>query len=181
MINVVKTEIPDVLIIEPTVFKDDRGFFLESYNKRDMERAGINAVFVQDNHVRSIKNVLRGLHYQVSQSQGKLIRVMSGEIFDVAVDIRRSSATFGKWVGINISDDNKKIVWIPPCFAHGYLVLSKCADVLYKTTDFYAPQHERCIRWNDPEIKIKWPFKGTPIISSKDMLGNILSEAEIFP
>jgi dTDP-4-dehydrorhamnose 3,5-epimerase len=157
--NIIPTAIPDVLVIEPNVFGDERGFFLESYNQKSFEAlTGIKVAFVQDNHSRSAKHVLRGLHYQIKQPQGKLVRVVAGEVFDVAVDIRRASATFGKWVGERLSADNKKQMWVPPGLAHGFLVLSDVADFLYKTTDYYAPEHERCIRWNDPDLNIQWPI-----------------------
>lgn len=181
--NIIATEIPDVLIIEPKVFGDDRGFFLESFNQRVFaEKTGINTQFVQDNHSRSGKNVLRGLHYQMQQTQGKLLRVVAGEIFDVVVDIRKSSPTFGKWVGCLLSAENKRQFWVPPGLAHGFLVVSDLADVLYKATDYYAPQHERSILWNDPDIGIDWPLDGgTPILSAKDEAGQLLKSAEIFP
>jgi dTDP-4-dehydrorhamnose 3,5-epimerase len=179
--QLIRTDIPDVLLLEPKVFGDDRGFFLESYNKRELEQAGITAEFVQDNHSRSARNVLRGLHYQIRQPQGKLVRVVAGEVFDVAVDLRRSSPTFGKWVGFNLSADNKRIAWIPPGFAHGFLVLSEYADFLYKTTDYYAPEHERSILWNDPDIGIHWPLNGEPILSAKDRTGQRLKDADLFP
>ncbi|NET53833.1 MAG: dTDP-4-dehydrorhamnose 3,5-epimerase, partial [Merismopedia sp. SIO2A8] len=157
--NVIPTKIPEVLIIEPRVFGDDRGFFYESYNQRAFsDKAGITADFVQDNHSRSQQNVLRGLHYQIQQPQGKLLRVIVGSIFDVAVDIRKSSPTFGQWVSCLLSAENKRQVWVPPGFAHGFLVLSEAAEVLYKTTDFYAPQHERTLLWNDPDLAIAWPL-----------------------
>jgi dTDP-4-dehydrorhamnose 3,5-epimerase len=180
--NIIPTEIPDVLMIEPKVFGDDRGFFFESFNERVFaEKTGINTQFVQDNHSRSGKNVLRGLHYQMQQTQGKLLRVVAGEIFDVAVDIRKSSPTFGKWVGCLLSGENKRQFWVPPGFAHGFLVVSDLADVLYKTTDYYAPQHERSILWNDPDIGIDWPLDGgTPILSAKDEAGQRLKSAEVF-
>ena len=177
----VPTHISEVLIMEPKVFGDERGFFMESFNQRAFQDAtGETSVFVQDNHSGSAKNVLRGLHYQIKQSQGKLVRVISGEVFDVAVDVRKSSPTFGKWVGANLSADNKKQMWIPPGFAHGFLVLSDFAEVLYKTTDFYAPEHECCIRWDDPDIGIDWPLKGSPILSNKDQLGIFLRQARLF-
>ena len=179
--NFIKTVLPDVLILEPKVFGDDRGFFFENYNKKQFAELGITDEFVQDNHSRSAKNVLRGLHYQVKHAQGKLVRVIAGEIFDVAVDIRRSSKTFGKWVGFNISAASKKIVWIPPRFAHGFVVLSEFAEVLYKTTDYYAPEFERTIAWNDPDLKINWPINGRPILSPKDESGFAFRQAEVFP
>jgi len=176
-----QTRLPEVLLLEPKVFADGRGFFFESWSEREFERAGIRAKFVQDNHSRSEKGVLRGLHYQIRQPQGKLVRVIAGEIFDVAVDIRRSSPTFGKWGGARLSAQSKSMLWIPVGFAHGFCVLSDSAEVLYKTTDFYAPEHERCILWNDPDIKIDWPLSGAPALSSKDMAGMRLREAEVFP
>ena len=175
------TQIPDVLIIEPTVFGDSRGFFFESYNYRSFQEfTGLSVEFVQDNHSRSGLNVLRGLHYQIRQSQGKLVRVVSGEVFDVAVDIRRSSPTFGKWVGEYLSAENKRQLWIPPGFAHGFLVVSDVAEFLYKTTDYYAPEHERCIHWNDPDLGISWPVAGTPMVSEKDEKGVSFQDAEVF-
>ncbi len=178
--RVVRTQIPDVLILEPQVFGDERGFFFESYNKRDLEKAGIAAEFVQDNHSRSVRNTLRGLHYQIKQPQGKLVRVVLGEVFDVAVDIRRTSPTFGTWVGFNLSAQDKRVAWIPPGFAHGFLVLSEVAEFLYKATDYYAPEYERSILWNDPTIAIKWPLHGDPLLSSKDRKGLTLRQAEVF-
>jgi len=180
--NVIKTDIPEVLILEPKVFGDARGFFFESYNATTFAKStGITTPFVQDNHSHSARNVLRGLHFQIKQPQGKLLRVVAGEIFDVAVDIRKSSSTFGKSVGIRISAENKRILWVPPGFAHGFLVLSESADVLYKTTDYYAPEHERTILWNAPELTIPWPIQGTPTLSSKDLRGLNLQDAEVFP
>lgn len=179
--NVIKTAIPEVLVLEPKVFGDDRGFFFESYNQRSFQDAiGWAPSFVQDNHSRSQQGVLRGLHYQIIQPQGKLVRVVVGEVYDVAVDIRRSSPTFGLWVGVNLSAENKRLMWVPPGFAHGFLVLSEFADFLYKTTDFYAPEHERCIDWADPEIAITWPFNGEPLLSAKDRMGVALKSAECF-
>jgi dTDP-4-dehydrorhamnose 3,5-epimerase len=178
----VHTVIPDVLIFEPKVFGDSRGFFLESYNQRAFQEAtGWAPAFVQDNHSGSARNVLRGLHYQIQQPQGKLVRVVVGEVFDVAVDIRRSSPTFGKWVGTNLSAENKHQMWVPPGFAHGFLVLSEFAEFLYKTTDFYAPEHECCIRWDDPAIGIQWPLQGEPMLSNKDAQGVGLQQAQLFP
>jgi dTDP-4-dehydrorhamnose 3,5-epimerase len=177
----VKTAIPDVVILEPKVFGDDRGFFYESYNERTFrELVGVSRSFVQDNHSRSLKGVLRGLHYQLQQPQGKLVRVAVGEVFDVAVDIRKNSLTFGKWVGVHLSAENKRQLWIPEGFAHGFVVLSEVAEFLYKTTSFYAPEHERCIAWNDPLIGASWPLDSTPVLSNKDMQGVSLSEAELF-
>lgn len=179
--NVIPTEIPEVLIIEPRVFADKRGFFFESYNEREfVEGTGVNVEFVQDNHSRSVKNVLRGLHYQIEYVQAKLLRVVVGEVFDVAVDLRRSSSTFGQWVGCRLSAGNKRQLWIPGGFAHGFLVLSDAAEVLYKATDYYAPDHERCIRWDDPEIGIDWPLNGTPIVSKKDAAGDRFRDADLF-
>ena len=175
------TAIPDVLIIEPNVFGDDRGFFYESFNaQRFAEQTGANANFVQDNHSKSAKGVLRGLHYQIQQPQGKLVRVVAGEVFDVAVDIRKHSPTFGQWVGVILSAENKRQLWIPEGFAHGFMVTSESAEFLYKTTDYYAPEYERGILWNDPAIGIQWPLQGEPILSNKDKAGKLLSEAEVF-
>lgn len=179
--QVVKTAIPDVLILEPKVFGDDRGFFFESFNQQQFEAlTGVKANFVQDNHSKSAKNVLRGLHYQIQQPQGKLVRVVSGEVFDVAVDVRRQSSTFGQWVGVVLSAENKRQLWVPPGFAHGFLVLKEGTEFLYKTTDYYAPQHERCIRWDDPAINIQWPLSEKPVLSAKDQLGGDFSAAEVF-
>jgi dTDP-4-dehydrorhamnose 3,5-epimerase len=179
--QIVRTAIPDVLILEPKVFGDDRGFFFESFNQQTFQKlTGVKARFVQDNHSKSAANVLRGLHYQIEQVQGRLVHVTAGEVFDVSVDIRRQSATFGKWVGVLLSAENKRQIWIPPGFAHGFVVLKDNTEFLYKTTDYYAPQHERCIRWDDPAIGIEWPIKQTPILSGKDLLGVALSEAEVF-
>jgi dTDP-4-dehydrorhamnose 3,5-epimerase len=179
--NVVKTEIPDVLIIEPRVFGDNRGFFYESFNQREFNLAtGFNGSFVQDNHSLSAKGVLRGLHYQRFQPQGKLVRVVRGSVFDVAVDIRKSSSTFGRWVGVELSESNHRQLWVPAGFAHGFLVLSESAEFLYKTTDYYAPEFEMSIAWNDPSIGIDWPVTGNPIISNKDALGRSLFDAEVF-
>ena len=179
--KVQRLSIPDIVLIEPQVFGDDRGFFFESYNHRRFEGAIERQVsFVQDNHSRSVRGVLRGLHYQVSQPQGKLVRVVSGEVFDVAVDIRHSSPTFGCWVGEILSAENKRQLWIPEGFAHGFVVLSESADFLYKTTDYYAAAHERCIMWNDPTLSIDWRLKGEPTISAKDAQGTPFSSAEVF-
>jgi dTDP-4-dehydrorhamnose 3,5-epimerase len=178
--NIKKTKIPEVLILEPKVFGDERGFFLESYNQRDFAEMGLQRNFVQDNHSRSARNVLRGLHYQIGQPQGKLVRVVAGAIWDVAVDIRRSSPTFGQWAGEEISADNKRIFWIPEGFAHGFIVLSDSADVLYKATDFYAPACERSLLWNDAQLAISWPLSGEPVLSKKDEGGLPLSQAEVF-
>lgn len=175
------TSIPDVLIIEPTVFGDERGFFYESFNARKFEElTGVATTFVQDNHSKSAKNVLRGLHYQLQQTQGKLVRVVAGEVFDVAVDIRKSSPTFGHWVGVVLSGENKRQLWVPPGFAHGFMVTSESAEFLYKTTDYWAPQFERSILWNDPSIGIAWPIDGAPMLSGKDQVGTPLAEAEVF-
>lgn len=174
--------LPEVLVLEPRVFGDDRGFFLESYNRRVFQEvAGIDVNFVQDNHSRSARNVLRGLHYQLKQAQGKLVRVVAGEIFDVAVDMRRSSARFGRWMGLHLSAENKRMLWVPAGFAHGFLALSDSTEVLYKTTDYYAPEHERCVLWNDPDIGIDWPLAGMPLVSEKDGRGAALKLAETFP
>jgi dTDP-4-dehydrorhamnose 3,5-epimerase len=173
--------IPDVILFEPKVFGDDRGFFFESFNQAEFEAAiGRQVTFVQDNHSRSVKNVLRGLHYQIQQPQGKLVRVVQGEVFDVAVDIRKSSPTVGQWVGEILSAANKRQMWVPEGFAHGFVVLSDTAEYLYKTTDYYAPEHERCIVWNDPAIGIQWPLDGEPVLSVKDQQGKSLVEAEHF-
>jgi dTDP-4-dehydrorhamnose 3,5-epimerase len=181
MMKIIPTKIPDVVILEPRVFADNRGFFYESYNTKEFDRNIINAVqFVQDNHSRSEQGVLRGLHYQIQQPQGKLVRVIVGSVFDVAVDLRKSSAYFGKWVGVELSADNKQQLWIPPGFAHGFLVTSAIAEVLYKATDYYAPEHERCLVWNDPEIGIDWGLVGDPVLSNKDQSGKFLREAEVF-
>lgn len=180
--KITPTEIPDVKIIEPRVFNDERGFFFESYNQRALaDEAGIHAHFVQDNHSRSTKNVLRGLHYQLGHPQCKLVRVVSGEVFDVAIDLRQSSPTFGQWTGVNLSGENHRMLWIPKGFAHGFLVLSDVAELLYKTTDFYDPATEHCLRWDDPSAAIQWPIQNPPIISDKDQQGNFLSDAELFP
>lgn len=179
--NIIKTEIPDVLIIEPKVFGDARGFFFESFNMRAFVKAtGLSPNFVQDNHSRSAKNVLRGLHYQIKQPQGKLVRVAVGEVFDVAVDLRKHSPTFGQWAGTVLSAENKRMLWVPEGFAHGFLVLSNSADFLYKTTDYYAPEHERCVIWNDATVGITWPLTGQPILAAKDKNGKSLAAAEIF-
>jgi dTDP-4-dehydrorhamnose 3,5-epimerase len=180
--KVVKTELPEVLIIEPKVFGDERGFFFESFSQRAWQEAtGLKRDFVQDNHSRSIKGVLRGLHYQLPPAaQGKLVRCVNGEIFDVVVDLRKNSATFGKWVGVHLSAENKKQLWIPEGFAHGFKVLSEVADFLYKTTNYYSPDHERCIRWDDSQLAISWPGGTTPVLSPKDVEGNRFSDAEYF-
>jgi dTDP-4-dehydrorhamnose 3,5-epimerase len=179
--TVTPTHIPDVLILEPKVFGDSRGFFFESFNQQDFNQAtGLQVNFVQDNHSRSAKGVLRGLHYQLQQPQGKLVRVVRGAVFDVAVDIRKSSPTFGQWAGVELTEDNHKQFWVPPGFAHGFVVLSESADFLYKTTNYYAPAHEGCIAWNDPDISIKWPIDFAPQLSIKDINGNRLDGAELF-
>lgn len=179
--QVIQTAIPDVLILEPKVFGDDRGFFFESFNQQAFEKlTDVKAYFVQDNHSKSAANVLRGLHYQIQQPQGKLVRVTKGEVFDVAVDLRRQSGTFGQWVSAILSAENKRQMWVPPGFAHGFLVLKEGTEFLYKTTDYYAPQFECCVRWDDPEIGIDWPLLAAPILSAKDKLGVNLSNAEVF-
>ncbi|HIP82236.1 MAG TPA: dTDP-4-dehydrorhamnose 3,5-epimerase [Desulfocapsa sulfexigens] len=181
MMKVTETAIPEVLLVEPTVFGDDRGFFYESYNaKKWKELTGLETIFVQDNHSRSAKNVLRGIHYQIQHSQGKLVRVVVGEVFDVAVDLRQSSPTFGQWVGERLSAENKKSLWVPEGFGHGFLVLSDVAEFLYRTTDFYAPEYERCIAWNDSTIAIEWPLDGMPLLSEKDAKGSAFSKAEYY-
>ncbi|MEQ1776251.1 MAG: dTDP-4-dehydrorhamnose 3,5-epimerase [Burkholderiales bacterium] len=180
--NVVPSALPGILIIEPNVFGDGRGFFFESYNAREFtEKTGISATFVQDNHTRSAKNVLRGVHYQIKQPQGKLVRVIEGEVFDVVVDLRKSSPTFGQWTSVALSATNRRMLWIPPGFAHGFLVVSEQAEFLYKTTDYWAPVHERCIAWNDPHLKITWPLESTPILSPKDQNGTSFLSADVFP
>lgn len=176
----ISTVIADVLILEPRVFGDTRGFFFESFNSRAFaEATGLDVNFVQDNHSRSARGVLRGLHYQARQPQGKLVRVVRGSVFDVAVDIRKTSPTFGKWVGVELTEDNHRQLWVPPGLAHGFLVTSESADFLYKTTDYYAPEHERCIAWNDPAIGIDWPLEGEPQLSAKDQMGKLLSHADL--
>lgn len=173
--------IPDVILLEPKVFGDNRGFFFESFNQAKFEAAiGRQVAFVQDNHSRSVQNVLRGLHYQIQQPQGKLVRVVQGEVFDVVVDIRKSSPSFGQWVGEILSAENKRQMWVPEGFAHAFVVLSDTAEFLYKTTDYYAPEHERCIAWNDPAIAIQWPLDGAPALSAKDQQGTPLAAAEHF-
>jgi dTDP-4-dehydrorhamnose 3,5-epimerase len=182
LMKVIRTSIPEVLIFEPQVFGDARGFFLESWNARRFgDAVGSNIAFVQDNHSRSRRGVLRGLHYQIKQPQGKLVRVASGRVFDAAVDLRKSSPTFGCWAGTELSGDNHRQLWIPAGFAHGFLVLSDSADFLYKTTDYYAPQHERSVLWNDPAIGIDWPIDAEPTLSAKDKAGVLLRDAEVFP
>jgi dTDP-4-dehydrorhamnose 3,5-epimerase len=180
--NVLPSRLPGVLVLEPRVFEDQRGFFFESYNARDFaEKTGITTPFVQDNHTRSAMNVLRGLHYQIKQPQGKLVRAIEGEVFDVVVDLRKSASTFGQWTSVILSAANRRMLWIPPGFAHGFLVLSEHAELLYKTTDYWAPAHERCITWNDPQLNIPWPLKGAPVLSPKDQNGALFLAAEIFP
>lgn len=179
--KVTPSALPEVLVLEPRVFGDDRGFFLESYNRRTFREAtGVDVDFVQDNHSRSARNVLRGLHYQLKQPQGKLVRVVAGEIFDVAVDLRRSSPRYGRWMGLHLSAANKRMLWIPAGFGHGFLALSESTEVLYKATDYYAPEHERCVLWNDPDISIDWPLDGVPLVSDKDSRGVALKLAETY-
>jgi dTDP-4-dehydrorhamnose 3,5-epimerase len=181
-VKAIPTAIPDVLVVEPQVFGDARGFFFESWNRRAFSRlVGRDVDFVQDNHSASGRNVLRGLHYQVRQAQGKLVRVVAGEVYDVAVDLRRSSPTFGRWVGERLSAENHRMLWVPPGLAHGFLVLSERAEFLYKTTDYYAPEHERTLLWNDPALAIDWPLSGTPLLKPKDAAGALLAQAETFP
>ncbi len=177
-----RTAIPEVLILEPQVFGDARGFFFESFNQRRwQEETGLQTVFVQENHSRSVRNVLRGLHYQIQQPQGKLVRVISGEVFDVAVDLRRSSPTFGAWTGIHLSAENKKQFWVPEGFGHGFVVLSEAAEFLYLTTNYYAPEHERSIIWNDADLGIDWPVTGEPILSAKDQAAPSFRDADLYP
>ena len=179
--KIIPTPLAGLVLLEPRVFGDDRGFFYESFNARSFaELTGVQAAFVQDNHSRSAKNVLRGLHYQIEQAQGKLVRVSSGAVFDVAVDLRKSSATFGQWYGVELSADNKRQLWIPPGFAHGFMVTSEHAEFLYKTTDYWAPEHERAVLWNDPAIGIAWPLDGAPLLSAKDQAAVPLAAAEVF-
>jgi dTDP-4-dehydrorhamnose 3,5-epimerase len=179
--HVIPTALPGVVILEPQVFGDDRGFFFESFNAQGFAKVtGLDVIFVQDNHSRSAHGVLRGLHYQIQQSQGKLVRVTQGEVFDVAVDIRRSSPHFGQWEGVHLSADNKRQLWVPPGFAHGFVVLSESAEFLYKTTDYYAPEHERCIVWNDPDLAIAWPLQTPPLLVAKDAQAPTLAQAEVF-
>lgn len=180
--QITPTAIADVLVLEPKVFGDARGFFFESYNRQAFNEAtGLAVDFVQDNHSKSAQGVLRGLHYQIAHPQGKLVRVTQGAVFDVAVDIRRGSPTFGQYVGVELSAENKKQMWIPPGFAHGFLVLTESAEFLYKTTDFYYPEHERCLAWDDPQLAIAWPLEAPPVLSAKDRQGALLGEANIFP
>ena len=178
--KVIPTAIPDVLILEPKVFGDERGYFYESWNKRTFAELGIDADFVQDNHSKSQRNVLRGLHYQIEHSQGKLVRATAGSVYDVAVDLRRSSPTFGQWVGFTLSAENKHTAWIPPGFAHGFCVTSDAAEFLYKTTDYWSPAHERTLLWNDPQLAIPWPLSGAPLLAAKDVSGRPFGEAETF-
>ncbi len=180
--KVIATAIPDVLIIEPAVFGDERGFFFESFNQqRWQEQTGLSTRFVQENHSRSGRNVLRGLHYQIEQTQGKLVRVIAGEVFDVAVDIRKSSPTFGRWQGVLLTAENKRQFWVPEGFAHGFVVLSEVAEFLYLTTDYYAPEHERAIIWNDPDLNIDWSLQGEPKLSAKDSEAPLFKDADLFP
>ena len=179
--KITPTALPDVLLLEPRVFTDDRGFFFESWNRRTLAAAGLEAEFVQDNHSRSLRNVLRGLHYQIEHAQGKLVRVCAGEVFDVAVDIRKSSPNFGRWVGITLSAQNKQMLWIPPGYAHGFLVLSDAAEFLYKTTDYWYPEHERTLLWNDPALGIAWPLETAPALAAKDASGRTLAQADVYP
>jgi dTDP-4-dehydrorhamnose 3,5-epimerase len=179
--TVFKTNLPGVLILEPRVVNDDRGFVFESFNQRDFNQAiGSDVNFVQDNHSKSAKGVLRGLHYQIQHPQGKLVRITNGTVFDVAVDLRRSSPNFGKWVGVEISAENKRQVWIPPGFAHGFIVTSESAEFLYKTTDYWYPEYERCLLWSDSTVGINWPITGTPKLASKDIAGKVLAEVDVF-
>lgn len=179
--NIIQTNLPEVVIIEPRVFSDNRGHFYESFNaKKFADLTGIKSDFVQDNHSQSTKNVLRGMHYQIRQAQGKLVRVISGEVFDVVVDLRKSSPHFGQWTGITLSAANRLQLWIPPGFAHGFLVTSDEAEFLYKTTDYWAPEHERCLQWDDPAIGIQWPLLHPPVMSAKDQQGKLLVDAEVF-
>ncbi|GGY72443.1 dTDP-4-dehydrorhamnose 3,5-epimerase [Pseudoduganella plicata] len=179
--KVTTTPIEGLLVIEPTVYGDERGFFFESFNaRRFADLTGIHAAFVQDNHSRSARNVLRGMHYQIRQAQGKLVRVVSGSVYDVVVDLRKSSATFGQWFGVELSAENKRQCWIPPGLAHGFAVTSEFAEFLYKTTDYYAPEHERALLWNDPEVGIEWPLDGMPLLSAKDQKALPLTQVEVF-
>lgn len=179
--KLIPTKIPDVLIIEPQVFGDERGFFYENWNRKTMKDLGLDVEFVQDNHSQSQQNVLRGLHYQIKNPQGKLVRVIAGEVFDVAVDLRKSSPTFGQWVGFTLSVENRRMAWIPPGFAHGFCVTSDSAEFLYKTTDYWYPEHERILLWNDPQLAIDWRLAGAALVATKDANGLRLAEAEIFP
>jgi dTDP-4-dehydrorhamnose 3,5-epimerase len=181
-VKIAPTEIPEVLVVESKVFSDERGFFLESYHRRKFNEAtGLEVEFVQDNQSFSVRNVLRGLHYQIRQPQGKLVQVLAGEIFDVVVDLRRSSPTFKKWTGTSLSAGTHRTLWVPPGFAHGFLVVSEHAIVQYKTTDFYAPEHERVLHWNDPTLNIRWPLEASPLLSPRDAQGARLAEADLFP
>ncbi|MDR0247324.1 MAG: dTDP-4-dehydrorhamnose 3,5-epimerase [Burkholderiales bacterium] len=179
--NIIDTAIPDIKILEPRVFSDARGFFFESWNRKTLAAAGLDLDFVQDNHSRSTKNVLRGLHYQIQHAQGKLVRVIVGEVFDVAVDLRRRSPTFGRWVGVTLSAENKRMLWVPPGFAHGFVVRSEVAEFLYKTTDYWHAEHERTLLWNDPTLAIEWELSEAPILASKDAAGVLLKDAEVYP
>jgi dTDP-4-dehydrorhamnose 3,5-epimerase len=179
--NFTRLEIPDLVLIEPKLFGDDRGFFYESFNRKAFAQGtGVDPDFVQDNHSRSSRGVLRGMHYQIQQAQGKLVRVVQGRVFDVAVDLRRSSPTFGRWAGVELSGENKHMLWVPPGFAHGFVTLSETAEFLYKTTDYYAPAHERSIVWNDPQVGIRWPIEFEPVLAKKDAAGALLRDAELF-
>jgi len=180
-VNVTPTALPEVLVISPRVFGDDRGFFFESWNARTFAAAGVDATFVQDNHSRSSRGVLRGLHYQIEHAQGKLVRAVTGEVFDVVVDLRKSSPNFGRWVGVTLSADNNKMLWIPGGFAHGFLTMSETADFLYKTTDYWYPQHERTLLWNDPALGIEWPLDVAPKVAPKDATGTALAKADVYP
>jgi dTDP-4-dehydrorhamnose 3,5-epimerase len=179
--NVTPTALPDVKLIAPRVFDDDRGFFFESWNARAFAAAGLAATFVQDNHSRSRRGVLRGLHYQIERAQGKLVRVVAGEVFDVVVDLRRSSPTFGRSLGITLSAEDRRMLWVPPGFAHGFLTMSEHAEFLYKTTDYWYAEHERTLLWNDPALRIAWPYPGTPILAAKDAAGTPLAGADAYP
>ena len=179
--KLIPTAIPDVWIIEPKVFGDERGFFFESYNRRTLAELGLEAEFVQDNHSRSVRGVLRGLHYQIRHPQGKLVRVVAGEVFDVAVDLRRSSPTFGKWVSATLSAENRRMMWIPPGFGHGFCVTSDSAEFLYKSSDYWHPEHERCVSWDDSDLAIDWPLQGLPQLADKDRAGRSLIDAEVYP
>lgn len=179
--QIIPTTVKDALILEPRVFGDARGFFMESWNRRSFAAQGLEFDFVQDNHSRSQQGVLRGLHYQLRQPQGKLVRVVSGAVFDVAVDMRKSSPTFGRWAGVILSAENQRMFWVPPGFAHGFLTLTESADFLYKATDYYAPEHERTLLWNDPTLGIDWPLTGTPLLAAKDAAGTLFQDAEAYP
>jgi dTDP-4-dehydrorhamnose 3,5-epimerase len=179
--KVTPTALPDVRLIEPRAFGDERGVFFESWNARAFADAGLDIAFVQDNHSRSKRGVLRGLHYQIVHAQGKLVRCVAGEVFDVAVDLRRSSPTFGRWAGVTLSAENRRMLWVPPGFAHGFVVLSEAADFLYKTTDYWHPEHERTLLWNDPALGIAWPQAGAPIVNAKDAAGAPLASADVYP